>query len=61
MPQPILSISQLLMYNSLVQCQKNQATSTIRHSRERETPLAIYLGVMVHTKTRKRELVDTLH
>ena len=61
MPQPVLTISQLLMYNSLVRRRKNQATSTIRHNQERETPLSIYLGVMVHTKTRKRELVDTLH
>ena len=61
MPQPVLTISQLLMYNSLVRRRKNQATSTIRHNQERETPLPIYLGVMVHTKTHKRELVDTLH
>ena len=61
MPQPVLTISQLLMYNSLVRRRKNQATSTIRHNQERETPLPIYLGVMVHTKTRKCELVDTLH
>ena len=50
-----------MMYNSLVRRRKNQATSTIRHNQEREIPLPIYLGVMVHTKTRKRELVDTLH
>ena len=28
--------------------------------RRTRTPLAIYLGVMIHTKTRKRELVDQL-
>ena len=61
MPQPIRTISQLLLYNSLVQRRKNQSTSTIRHNKDRETPLPIYLGRMVHTKTRKRELVDTLH
>jgi len=61
MPQPILTISQLLLYNSLVRRRKNQSTSTIRHNKDRETPLPIYLGMMVHTKTRKRELVDTLH
>lgn len=59
--QPILIISQLLMYNSLVRCRKNQTIGNIRHSRERETPLPPYLGVMLHTKTHKRELVETLY
>lgn len=53
MPQPVLTISQLLMSNSMAPC-------TTRHNQGRETPLPIYLGVMVHTKARKRELVDRL-
>lgn len=61
MPQPVLTISQLLMYNNLVRRQENQATSTTRHSKERETPLPIYLGMMFHTKTRKCEFVDKLY
>jgi hypothetical protein len=52
MPLPALTLSQLLMYNCLVR-QSKTATIT-RHSQERETPLPIYLGIMVHTKTRKR-------
>ena len=51
MPQPALTLSQLLMYNCLV-CQSKTATIT-RHSQDRETPLPVYLGIMVHTKTRK--------
>ena len=31
--QPILTVSQLLMYNSLVRRRKTQATSTVRHNR----------------------------
>ncbi|XP_014664507.1 PREDICTED: uncharacterized protein LOC106806883 [Priapulus caudatus] len=61
-PQPALTLSQLLMYNSLV-CQREIATTnrpTTWHSQDRETPLPIYLGIMIHTKTRKRALVDTL-
>lgn len=62
MPQPILTIAQLLMYNSFIRRRINlTSTSTYRHNQERETPLPIYLGVMIDTKTRKRELVDTLH
>ena len=32
----------------------------MRHRQQQETPIPIYLGIMLHTKTRKRELVDTL-
>ncbi len=49
------------MYNSLVRHWENEATSTTRHSQEREMPLPIYLGMMIHTKTRKRELVNILY
>ena len=59
MPQPVLIISQLLMFNSTAGRRENQqAPCTTRHNHEREPPLPIYWGVMVHTKTRKRELVD---
>jgi len=61
MPQPVLTISQLLMSNSMVRRREDQQTSCTRHSQVRETPLPIYLGVMVHTRTRKRELVDHLY
>ena len=33
----------------------------MRHSHNRETPLPVYLGTLIHTKTRKRDLVDTLY
>ena len=59
--QPILTVSQLLMYNSLMRHPKTQATSTVMDNRELETPLPVYLGVKLHTKTRKRELVNTLY
>lgn len=32
----------------------------MRHSKERETPLPIYVGLNIHGKTRKRELIDEL-
>ena len=55
-----LSIAQLMKYTS--KGKGNQTSSSARsyHSRERETPLPMYLGMKVHLKTRKRELVDTL-
>ena len=57
--QPALSISQLLLYNSCKRYKEN-AKDMVRHSQQRETPLLIYLGIMLHTKTRKRDLVNTL-
>ena len=60
-PQPTLSLAQLLMFNCSVRRRKYVTACSTKHNQERETPLPIYLGVMVHTKTRKRELVDTLY
>ena len=57
-PQSTLTISQLLMYNSSIRCHCGSSVSTPKHSRERETPVPIFLGTFIHSKTRKRELVD---
>ena len=57
--QPALSISLLILYNSYKRYKEN-AKGVVRHSQQRETPLPIYLSIMLHTKTRKRDLVDTL-
>ena len=54
--QGFLSICQLVMFNSVKQRQK-QVT---RHDKSREPPLPVYLGVLIHNKTRKRELVEKL-
>ena len=37
------------------------AGSAYYHSRDREPPLPIYLGLMTHAETRKRTLVDKLY
>ena len=54
--QSALTLSQLL-YNSVKPYQEND-TDIVRHSQKREALLPVYLGVILHTKTRKRELVD---
>ena len=53
-----LSLAQLLEYNSYVR--KRQGSTGSHHSKDRETPLPIYIGTMIHGHTRKRELVDIL-
>ena len=54
-----LTLSQLLMFNSFKRCRDGNS-HTLRHQLERDTPLAQYVGVLIHSKTRKRELVDAL-
>lgn len=54
--QPALSVAQLLQFNSLTRW-RNISTGN-RHSKEKETPLPVYLGLLLHGQTRKRELVD---
>lgn len=58
-PQAVLTLSQLLMFNSFARCRAD-SSHTLRHKQERETPVPLYLGVLIHSKTRKRELVDAL-
>ena len=56
-----LSIAQTLKYNSVKHMRTDVHTSaSVRHSTAQETPLRIYIGLMLHAQTRKRELVDRL-
>ena len=53
-----LTISQLLSFNS---CKQGRAGKTVRHRRERECPLPVYIALKIHSETRKRGLVDLMH
>ena len=60
-----LSIAQLIVFNSVRNCRKNAkmvdnacATYVVRHSKDKETSLPIYIGVMLHSATRKKKFVD---
>ena len=56
-----LSIAQMMKYNCVKHRRKQADTSpSVRHSSALETPLSIYIGLMLHAQTRKRELVDKL-
>ena len=56
--QPALSLSQLIMFNCINR--SKESSKSLHHSKSRETPLPVYLGMMVHCQTRKRDLVDKL-
>ena len=56
--QAVLTLSQLIKFNSLAR-RRVDSSHSITHSEERETPLPQYLGILIHSRTCKKELVDT--
>lgn len=58
--QPVLTIAQLLVFNSIKRRRGNVTVPKVHHSQERETPLPIYMGLKVYALTRERKLVDSL-
>ena len=60
--QTTLSISQLIIFNATKRRRDSGTTGASNyHSRDREPPLPIYLGLMTHAETRIRTLVDKLY
>jgi hypothetical protein len=55
-----VSISQLITFNAVKQTRKCEPGQTIsvKHATSQETPLPIYLGLKLHSVTRKRKLID---
>lgn len=56
--QATVSIAQLLQYNMSVR--RRPGSTGVYHQKARETPLPIYVGLMFHARTRKRDLIETL-
>jgi len=62
--QAALSISQLIIFNAVKQPRRSAANDEhhrmpiIRHPLNQETPLPLYMGLMLHSATRKRKIVD---
>ncbi|KAJ8393374.1 hypothetical protein AAFF_G00060960 [Aldrovandia affinis] len=57
-----IATTQILKFNSVKHKRTRGTTSStsVRHSVAQETPLPIYIGMMLHAHTRKKELVDRL-
>ena len=53
------AISQLIVFNS--PRFSSGSSNTVRHSEGKETPLPNYVGLVIHTMTRKRDIIDKLH
>lgn len=61
--QASLSLAQLASFNA-VKTEGNRSRQnaiTTRHSKNRETPVPVYVGLTIHAKTRKQELVDSMY
>lgn len=56
-----LSIAQLLMFNSVKHTLSDRSTNSLHHSRDRESPLPIYVALKIHCLTRKRRLIDIFY
>ena len=57
--QAALTVAQLLQFNCYFRRRETNSNCD-RHSKNRETPVPLYVGLTVHAQTAKRELVDTL-
>ena len=57
---PRLSVSQLVVFNSVKQSRNFKPSVNVRHDGDHEIPLPLYLGLKVHAVTRSKTLVDTL-
>ena len=54
--QAALTLAQLLKFNSVKHACKSEQCA--RHIKSQETPLLVYIGVMLHVKTPKGDLID---
>lgn len=54
-----LSISQLLAYHFVKRRKKGALTTN--HHPDDETPLPLFVGALIHLKTRSRDLIDSLY
>ena len=56
--QACLTISQLVCFNMK---SKRLSTESNRHHKDRETPLPLYIGLNIHTQTRSKKILNSLH
>ena len=54
-----IPLSHVMLYNRFTMYKED--SNTHRHSKNRETPFAVYIGLSVFAKTIKRQLIHMLH
>ena len=55
----MLTISKLIVHNNIKRLRK--ANTFHRLSKIRESPLCMYLGILMHAKTRKKGIIDCFY
>ena len=57
-PEKIIgNLSRLVMFNT-VKSKRKETVSHVHHSKLKEPPLSVHLGMLIHNKTRKKGLVN---
>ena len=56
--QASLTIAQLISFNTKV---KNSSVVRSRHSKDREPPIPLFVGLHIHMQTRSKKIVNTLY
>jgi hypothetical protein len=52
-------LSQYIQFNT--QTSTKERKEGVRHIKDREPPLPVYLGLMIHSRTRSKELIEKLY
>lgn len=57
-----LTVSQLIVFNSVKNKRVHDSITdqVVHHNKSQETPLPLYIGLLVHATTRKKSLIDRL-
>ena len=56
----VRSLSELLFFNVVKNINPNDTSGHTRHNMNRTTPTAIYLSMLVHAKSRSKDLINQL-
>ena len=59
--QADLTISKLIVYNSYIRQGRDRKSITAYHSQVREMLIAVYLGLLLHSQTRQKNLINKLY
>ena len=59
--QAALTAGQILFFNAQKKPSNKVKSDVVRHNVEREPPLPIYLGLLLHKEFRCKKLINTLH
>ena len=57
----VTSLCELLYFNAIKNDKPIKDSGSSRHNIDKETPTAIYVAMLIHAKTRSKDIIDKLH